>query len=290
MKCFDTEYDPSQWLLFIDSSKTSLKAVFLYNGNSFASLPLGCSVHLEENYNDLSMILEKIKYKEHRWMVCRDFKMLTMLLGQQAGYTKFPCFLCLWDSRAKDLHWTEADWSLRCLNTRLKNVINTTFVPTEKVLLPPLHIKLRLMKQFLKSLSKDRGCFRYLCSMFPKLSEAKLKEGVFTGPDIQKLLSDSLFSETLGDKEKEERDSFKDVMHRCLGNTKDPLYKTIVQHMLTAYESLRCKMSLKVHFLHSYIDCFPEKLGTYSEKQVKDFTKMSVISRDDTKEDGTSTC
>ncbi|GBM84225.1 hypothetical protein AVEN_94425-1 [Araneus ventricosus] len=39
--------------------------------------------------------------------------MLTMLLGQQAGYTKYPCFLSLWDSRARDLHWTKADWSVR---------------------------------------------------------------------------------------------------------------------------------------------------------------------------------
>ncbi|GBM81508.1 hypothetical protein AVEN_227764-1 [Araneus ventricosus] len=62
-----------------------LKAVLLHSGNSFASLPLGHSLHLEENYNDLSMILEKINYQEFRWMVCGDFKMLTMLLGQQAG-------------------------------------------------------------------------------------------------------------------------------------------------------------------------------------------------------------
>ncbi|GBN73404.1 hypothetical protein AVEN_261739-1 [Araneus ventricosus] len=94
MKCFDREYDPSEWRIFIYSSKISLKAVLLHTGNSFPSLPLAHSLHLEENYNDLSMILEK-NYQEHRWIVCEDFKMLTMLLGQQAGYTKYPCFLCL---------------------------------------------------------------------------------------------------------------------------------------------------------------------------------------------------
>lgn len=272
MKCFDIEYDPSEWRIFIDSSKTSLKAVLLHNGNTFASLPLGHSVHLEENYNDLAMILEKINYQEHRWMVCGDFKILTMLLGQQAGYTKYPCFLCLWDSRARDLHWTKTDWPLRgALTPGEKNVINTTLVPPEKVLLPPLHIKLGLMKQFIKSLPKDGDCFRYLCSKFPKLSEAKLKEGVFTGPDIRKLLSDPLFSETMGEKEKEAWDSFKDVVHRFLGNTKDPLYKTIVQRMLAAYEAQGCKMSLKVHFLHSHIDYFPENLGAYSEEQGERF-------------------
>ncbi|GBM88851.1 hypothetical protein AVEN_178443-1 [Araneus ventricosus] len=68
------------------------------------------------------------------------------------------------------------------------------------------------MKPFIKSLPKDGECFRYLCSKFPKLSEAKLKERVFTGPDIRKLLSDSLPSETMGDKEKKAWDSFKDVV------------------------------------------------------------------------------
>ncbi|GBO23414.1 hypothetical protein AVEN_55237-1 [Araneus ventricosus] len=37
--------------------------------------------------------------------------------------------------------------------------------------------------------------------------------------------------------------------------------------MLTAYEAQGCKMSLKVHFLHSHIVCFPENLGVYSEEQ-----------------------
>ncbi|GBM47519.1 hypothetical protein AVEN_211139-1 [Araneus ventricosus] len=71
----------------------------------------------------------------------------------------------------------------------------------------------------------------------------------------------------MGDKEKEAFDSFKDVVYRCFGNTKDLLYKTFVQRMLTAHETPGCKMSLKVHFLHSHIDCFPENLGVYSEDQ-----------------------
>lgn len=77
------------------------------------------------------MTLEKINYHEHRLMVCGDFKMLTMLLGQQVNYTKYLCFLCLWDSQARHLHWTKTDWSLstRCLNTRERNFINTTLIP-----------------------------------------------------------------------------------------------------------------------------------------------------------------
>ncbi|GBN12774.1 hypothetical protein AVEN_237651-1 [Araneus ventricosus] len=218
------------------------------------------------------MIHEKINYQEHRWIVCGDFKMLTMLLGHHAGYTKYSCFLCLWDSRARSLHWTKTDWSLRgALTPGEKKVINITLVPPEKVLLPPLHIKLGLMKQFIKSVPKDGECFRYLCSKFPKLSEANLKERVFTVPNIRKVLSDSLFSETMEDKEKETWGSFKDAVHRFLENTKDPLNKIIAQRMLTVYEAQGCKMNLKAHFLLSHIDCFPENFGAYSEEQGERF-------------------
>ncbi|GBN27850.1 hypothetical protein AVEN_222640-1 [Araneus ventricosus] len=41
--------------------------------------------------------------------------------------------------------------------------------------------------------------------------------------------------------------------------------------MLTAYETQGCKMSLKVHFLHSQIGYFPENLGAYSEEQGERF-------------------
>ena len=40
--------------------------------------------------------------------------------------------------------------------------------------LPPLHIKLGLMKQFVKALPKEGPCFKYLTAKFPGLSDAKL--------------------------------------------------------------------------------------------------------------------
>lgn len=70
---------------------------------------MGHSMRLIENYKDLIMILEKVGYREHQWMVCGDFKILTILLGQQANYIKHPCFLCLWNSWPRDLYWTNTD-------------------------------------------------------------------------------------------------------------------------------------------------------------------------------------
>jgi hypothetical protein len=43
------------------------------------------------------------------------------------------------------------------------------------------------MKQFIKALGKNKNCFQYLCKKSPQLSEAKLKEGIFVGPQIRTL-------------------------------------------------------------------------------------------------------
>ncbi|GFT51491.1 uncharacterized protein TNCV_51141 [Trichonephila clavipes] len=55
-KMFKFMYEPDEWRLFIDSSKRSLKAV-LHNGNRYASVPVGHSVHLKECYENLSLFL-----------------------------------------------------------------------------------------------------------------------------------------------------------------------------------------------------------------------------------------
>ena len=39
--------------------------------------------------------------------------MVGFLLGLQGGYTKFPCFICLWDSRAREQHWRQKEWAVR---------------------------------------------------------------------------------------------------------------------------------------------------------------------------------
>ena len=85
-----TTYEPSDWRLFIDSSKRSRKAVLLHNGNTFASIPLAHSIHMKESYENMEILLTKLKYHDHAWKVWVDIKVLNMLQGQQSGYTKFP--------------------------------------------------------------------------------------------------------------------------------------------------------------------------------------------------------
>ena len=93
-----------QWRLFIDSSKQNLKCVLLHNANTYAGVPIGHSITLRESYSTVEMVLQKLCYNEHKWLICVALKMVNLLLGQQGGYVKYPCFLCLWDSRADDQH------------------------------------------------------------------------------------------------------------------------------------------------------------------------------------------
>ena len=43
------QYEPKEWRLFMDSSKSILKAVLLHNGNQYPSIPVPYSVHLKES-------------------------------------------------------------------------------------------------------------------------------------------------------------------------------------------------------------------------------------------------
>ncbi|GFY31598.1 uncharacterized protein TNCV_4199101 [Trichonephila clavipes] len=195
-----------------------------------------------------------------------------MLLGQQSGYTKFPCFLCEWDSRDRKQHYVKQTWPIRkALIPEVKNVERQSLVDPKKILFPPLHIKLGLMKQFVKALDKEGECFKYLCEQFPGLSDAKLKEGIFVGSDIRKLLKDETFVTKMGMKEKNAWNSFKLVVTGFLGNKKDLNYKALFSELLQNYKILGCNMSDKVHFLHSHLDYFPENLGAVCEEQGERF-------------------
>ena len=60
-----------------------------------------------------------------------------------------------------------------------------------------LHVRLGLFKNFIKSLKPDSLPIERLHQLFPKLSDAKIKAGVFTGPDIKKLSIDAEFQRLL---------------------------------------------------------------------------------------------
>ena len=141
---------------------------------------IGHSMKLKEEYEPIKEVLGCITYNQHNWKICVDLKMVYLLLGQQSGYTKHPCFLCMWDSHNKANHWVKKDWEPReTLRAGDKNVINKPLAPKDRIILPTQHIKLGLIKQLAKALDKDAECFRDIFQSFPRLSLEKLKAGIF---------------------------------------------------------------------------------------------------------------
>ena len=153
-------YRSNDWRLFIDSSKRSLKCVLLHNGNRYKSILIGHSVILKENYKNIKIVLERLKYCVYHWLICVDLKMLNFLLRQQGGHTKYPCFLCYRDSRANKEHWVGKEWPPRnTIKPGEKNIVNKPLVDRKNIILPPLHINLGLIKQFVKELDYSGDCF-----------------------------------------------------------------------------------------------------------------------------------
>ena len=127
------------------------------------------------------------------------------------------------------------------------------------------------MKNFVKAMNKEGAGFRYLRQMFPRISDAKIKEGIFVGPQIRHVMNDKHFEEMLVGPEKVAWRAFKDVVENFLGNHRARNYSQLVKKLLSAYKAMKCNMSLKIHFLHSHLDFFPANLGAVSDEQGERF-------------------
>jgi hypothetical protein len=77
-------------------------------------------------------------------------------------------------------------------------------------------------------MKKDGPVFLYLQQKFPRLSEAKIKEGIFVGPQIRELTKDKTFDSILNEGELAAWTAFKDVCSNFLGNNKADNYQEIV--------------------------------------------------------------
>lgn len=171
---------PEEWRLFIDSSVSSLKVVLLHIGNIYPSVPIAYSTCMSENYDNMQLILDAINYNLHKWKVCCDLKVVALLTGVKKGYSRHQCFLCVWEGRKKELHYTNFEWHPR-FNFELGqfSIDHIPLVESKDVILPPLHIKLGLIRSFIRTLNKESAAFQYLKTVFPKLSDAKVEAGRF---------------------------------------------------------------------------------------------------------------
>ena len=251
--CFP--HHPENWRLFIDSSNRSLKAVLLHNGNKQPSISIAYSFHLKEGYRNIRLLLEKINYGSYKWDICGYFKMLGFLLGLHGGYTKYYCCHCLWDSRATDQHYIQRVWPEKeQLVPSMHSVIQEALVPRQKILLPPLHIKLGLLKQFIKALDPNSATLHYIRKMFSHLPDTKVKGVMFTGPQIRVMLASADLEQTMSVVERNAWEAFRMVATYFLGNNKCEDYEVIMESLIQHYKLVGCRVSVKLHYLHLHLE------------------------------------
>ncbi|UYV64915.1 hypothetical protein LAZ67_3002413 [Cordylochernes scorpioides] len=152
-----------------------------------------------------------------------------------------------------------------------KNIVNLPLIDSENIYLPPLHIELGLMKNFVKAMDRNASGFTYLKQKCSSINVVKIEEVIFVGPQIRELLQDGKFQNSLNEVEAAAWNYFRNVCNNFLGIVKVENYRDIVNDLLLSYKALGCNMSLKIHFLHSHPDFFPDNLGAVSDEHGERF-------------------
>ena len=135
-------------------------------------------------------------------------------------------------------------------------------------------------KNFVKAMDQLSKGFKHICELFPNKTEAKLKQGVFIGPEIRKLLKDENSKEKLNPNELAARNAFESVVQNFLGKYKAANHEEEIDKMLHACEEMGAHMSLKMHFLHAHLHFFTENNGNVSDEHRERFhQEIKIIER-----------
>ena len=74
-----------------------------------------------------------------------------------------------------------------------------------------------MVKQFVKALDLKRDTFQEIRAMIPQMSDAKLKGGIFVGPQIATMLKSRTLNEKMTETEKKAWQAFQGVVKVFLG-------------------------------------------------------------------------
>jgi len=116
----------------------------------------------------MNIVTEAINYDTFKGQICGNLQVTALLLGLQQGFTKYCCFTCEWDSRARSLHYSRKDWPARkSVEPGNMNVENQPLVEPSKIWLPSMRLKLGLMKHFVMAVNQEEAAFSYLLESSP---------------------------------------------------------------------------------------------------------------------------
>lgn len=152
------EHKPYEWRLFLDGSNKSFKAVLLHNTNRLPSVLVYYAVGKAEKREVIEIVLQCIQHDQYMWLICSDLKLVSIILGMIPGNSKSPCFLCTWDHNGKTNIYFDPSHSFIPRGDPMVGKFSHAHMPLEhrnRILIPPLHVKLGLVTNFLKTLSEE---------------------------------------------------------------------------------------------------------------------------------------
>jgi hypothetical protein len=84
------------------------------------------------------------------------------------------------------------------------------------------------MRNFVKGMDKTSRGFQCMRNKFPYVSDAKIREGIFIGPQVRELVQDKQFDEDLNETEGNACLSLKMIFKEFLVNHKAAKYEDVV--------------------------------------------------------------
>jgi hypothetical protein len=103
-------------------------------------------------------------------------------------------------------------------------------------------------------LDPTSGALHHIRKIFPRLADANVKDGIFTGPQIRVMLASRDLEQTMTVVERNAWEAFRMVATYFLGKDNCENYEEIVESLIQHYEVLVCRMSVKLHYFHSNLE------------------------------------
>lgn len=158
-------------IAFIERLIQGLTAVLLSNGNQKPSIPVTYAIGMKETWkHGQNSHCNAMWPVQVRWKIQRGLHQIVFVCG-----TARP-----------QQNTMNGQTSLNMTFSLLVRNVAHMLLITLRYCFRQLHIKLGLMKNLVKDMDKSRPVILHLKQTFlPQLSNAKLKEGIFTDPQIQ---------------------------------------------------------------------------------------------------------
>ena len=140
--------------------------------------------------------------------------------------------------------------------------------PREQILLPPLYLKIEAYKLISKALNQEG---QLLNTEVSKIYHKHLKASNYDNYDslqIQQCIKNTKFADQMNKFSLLQTVIYSSTRLQFCGNQKAIKYVELVKTMHLNVAVIGCNISIKVHYLHNNLNCFPVHLDSCSKEAI----------------------